>query len=632
MHLPFRARFARGLLALGLAFGALLPAATATLAADPIVLTAGTDQDLQVMNPWNSVLVVDFEVFTLNYDLLVNFGQNLEPAAGFADKWEPDSTNTKWTFHIRDGMKWSDGTPATSEDARFTYQLVIDAAKQELTLGSGYLEPYLSNAGLKAVTAPDPQTLVVETSFPNQLILQAYVPILPKHIWSKVPIKDIASTFANPVPVVGTGPYQAVEFKPGQFIRFQRNPNYWGKKGAADEVVIQHFANSATMVQALKNKELDYMRGVGADEFDQLAGQPDIKTVEGIANGYTYLSFNMYSKPIPGGGATTTAFRDRAFRDALGWAIDTKVLVDRILAGHGTPGSTLVPPYHTRWHVDPPADIARSFDIAKAKTLLDAAGYKLDAAGKRLDKAGKPLPTLRLTWPSSESELATAGQFIKEWFAQLGIPVEASVTEEGKLLDDLLPPEADGKANWDMYMWGWVGDPDPSSLLKLFTTEQIGNTNDMFYASPEYDRLFNEQLRATDEAKRKDLISQLQILFYKDAPNIPLYYDSELHAYRTDKFAGWTNQPVEGGTPLFGYGSIGYSTLADAKAVASAAPSAVAGASGSAGPAASGGTTPAPTSSTSSTLPIVIGAVVLIAIVAVGLLFMRRRPKAGEEE
>ena len=77
------------------------------------------------------VLVADYEVYTLNYDPLVGFGHNLEPVPGFADEWESSNDGMTWTFHIREGMPWSDGEPATAEDARWTYQLVLDRRETE---------------------------------------------------------------------------------------------------------------------------------------------------------------------------------------------------------------------------------------------------------------------------------------------------------------------------------------------------------------------------------------------------------------------------------------------------------------------------------------------------------------------
>lgn len=636
MHVPKRARAFRLLTAIGLALSTVLPALPAYAAeGDPLVLRTGTDQDLQVLNPWNSVVVADFEVFTLNYDLLVNFGQDLEPVAGFAESWSASNEGKTWTFKIRPDMKWSDGEPATSEDARYTYQLVIDAAaKSEASedgfyLGQGYLEPYLTNAGITAVSAPDPLTLVVETEFANTLLLQSYVPILPKHVWSQHSIEEIANAadvtpFTNDPPVVGTGPYQAVEWTPGDFIRFARNPNYWGEQGAADEVIIQHFGAADTMVQALKTGAIDYVRGVLPDQFNDLADDPDMAVVEGAANGYSELSFNTGGNK-EGYAGSTAALTDIAFRDALGYAIDTEALVEATLGGYGTPGTTIIPPYHTRWHT-PPAN-PRRFDIEEAKRRLDAAGYTLDAQGRRLDKEGQPI-NLRLTWPDSESEHSTNAQFIGDWFGQLGIEVDASVTAEGALIEAVTGPP-NGPADYDIYMWGWVGDPDPTSLLNFFRTEEIGGASDSYYSNARFDELFLLQRAEADEAKRKALLTEIQELVYAEAPYHILYYDSELHAYRTDRFGGWTNQPSTGGTPLFGYGSFGYSKLTDLAAAPSAGPSVVA--SGAPTPAPSGSGQPAGTAS-NSTLLLVLGIIALVVILAIGLVLMRRRGVTREEE
>ena len=393
-------------------------------------------------------------------------------------------------------MKWSDGEPATSEDARWTYQTILDGVASERGyIGEGYLEAYLTNAGVTEVTAPDPATLVVKTEFPNVLLLQAYVPILPKHIWGEYSLAQIGdpeveSWFKNEPPVVGTGPYQAVEWTPGEFIRFARNPNYWGQQGAADEVIIQHFSSGDTMVQALKTGEIDYVRGVLPDQFNALKSDSNIVTVGGIANGYSELSFNTGGTK-EGYGGSTSALSDIAFRDALGYAIDQQRLVDQTLGGYGTPGTTIIPPFHTKWHVEP--DNPRRFDIEEAKRRLAAAGYELNADSKLLDKEGKVI-NLRLTWPDSEAEHATDAQFIAEWFGQLGITVTPAVTEEGKLIDDVTGPP-DGPADYDIYIWGWVGDPDPTSLLQFFTTDEIGASSDSYYSNPALRRAVHRATR-----------------------------------------------------------------------------------------------------------------------------------------
>ena len=607
-------------------------------AADDLVLKVGTDQKLESLNPFQSITYADYELFQVQYELLVSFGPNLEAVPGFADRWDSSADKKTHTFHIREGMKWSDGEPATCEDARWTYQLFLDAAASETGyIGSGYLDPYLTNTGLKSVACSDGGSLVATTEFPTTLLTQAYIPIVPKHIWSKYTLDQIGNTeadgyFANDVPVVGSGPYVAVEFKPGTgaFVRMARNPNYWGKPGVPKEIIFQQFADSDTMVQALKNGEIDYVRGTGADRYDALATEPNIGRSEGYANGYTYLSFNTGGTK-KGYHGSTSALEDQKFRDALGYAIDKQALVDKVLNGHGVAGSTQVPPYHLKWHAEPTTP--RTFNIDEANKRLDAAGYAKGADGIRIDKQGKPI-TLRLTWPDSEDHSADA-QFIQGWFQQIGIGVDAFVTEEGKLIEDLYGPDAGGPANWDFYMWGWGGDPDPTSLLQTFTTANIAaGLNDCFYSDPKYDELFTEQLHAVDEATRKTAVAQMQNLFYDAACYHILYYDSELHAYRTDKFGGWVNQPPDSGTPLFGFGYSGYMALTDAKATPTAGPTTVAATTApgvTSGPAATTTPTPVDTGNSSST-PLLIGGAIVLVVIVGGLVLMRRRSKPAEEE
>jgi peptide/nickel transport system substrate-binding protein len=593
----------------------------------------GTDQKLLTLNPFAAVTVADFEAFQLVYDMLVGWGQDLEPVPGYAESWEPSADSLTWTFHIRPGMTWSDGEPATCEDARWSYQLVLDASDQGVTLGNGYIEPYLVDAGLKSVRCSDETTLVAELAFPNSLLLEAYAPILPKHIWSKYTMDQMGNLeaddyFKNEPPIVGTGPFKTVEWDAGTFIRFERNDSYWGTKSGLDEIILQSFQSTDTMVTALKSDELDYIRGVKADQFNALKSEPDIVTVEGASNGYSYLSYNLYPKDIPGGGASTKALRDKAFRDALNWAIDTNVLVERVLAGYGIPGDTNVPPFQTKWHAAPTSP--RTFDIEEAKRRLDAAGYTLDAQGKRLDKDGNPI-TLRMTWPDSEDHGADA-EFIKDWWGQLGIDVSAQVTEEDALIAQLYLPEAGGTADWDTYLWGWTGDPDPTSLLRIFTTDQIGNLNDTGYSNPHYDDLHRQQVSERDETKRKAIMAEMQNIVYDDAPYDIIYYDSELHAYRTDKIGGWRNQP-RNGTPLFEYGAINY-TLLTAAAAASPSPavSPSPGVSVSPSPGTGGGGTAA---GGDNTVPLIAGVAVVGLLVIGAIVLLRRRAAAGgpgEEE
>jgi len=636
MRLSLRVKGARLAAAILLTACLGLPAAAPVAAADPVVLTVGTTQDLDSTNPFNTMLVSGFEAFQLTYDLLTNFKLDASPGPGFADSWvrSPD----KVTYHIRDGMKWSDGTPATSKDVCYSWGLAMAAIADGKSIGAGYLDPNVKDAGVTKIECPDPSTFIAYTKDQSDRVFQVYVPILPEHVYGKVDYKKIADEKFDG-PLVGTGPYTLAEWKTGQYARFVRNPNYWGNKGFEDEVVLRFFPDNADgMFQALKSGEIDYAHNLNADQLKQLQADPKYVAVPGKANGWTQLAFNTYGtgtgKTIPNGGPSTKALLDPAFRDALGYAVDKNALVSRVLGGFGDPGTTNVPPVLSDWHVEP--DKPRTFDIELAKSKLDAAGYKLDASGNRLDKEGKPIK-LRLYAPDSEGSYAKSAEFVKDWYGQLGIAVSTQVLTSAALGTLVLPPEADppGTAKYDIELWGWGGNPDPNLLLSVFRCDQIGTQSDSQYCNPEYDKLYDQQSTEAG-AQRHDTMAKMQNLIYDEAPYDILYYDANLDAYRTDRFAGWQNMPANG-TPMFSYGDLNYTLLTDATIAPSPSPSqatpspAASAPGGSAAAATPAPATPAPsavtadTSGSGSTTPLLLGLVVVVVIVVVGGLILGRR-------
>jgi len=634
MRSPLCDRFARTLAAFGLALAALLPAA-AVQAKDILTLRVGTVESLDSLNPFETALNVGYEVFTLNYDLLVNFGPNNDPVPGFADSWTQSADQLSWTFHIRDGMKWSDGQPATSADVVYTYNLELNGTKNGGVVGLGYLDPYLKDSFVTGVTAPDPSHVVITSSRPTTKLTHSYIPIVPQHIWKNVTPANVAN-FANNVPVVGTGPYQAVE-STSQYVRLVRNPYYWGKQGAEDEIVIQYYPSAPdTMVAAFKNSELDYIHSPSAESFNQLKTAKNTVALASEGNGFTQLNYNTYTK---GGGASTTALQDPAFRKALGYAIDKPTLIQKVLLGYASPGTTQVPPWETNWHVEP--NDVRQFNIDTANSMLDAAGYPRGPNGTRIDRQGKPI-NLRLYAPNTDPSYAKDAQFIQSWFGQVGIKVSAQVLDEGTLVTDEAldtTKPAKGQLNYDMVIWGWVGDPDPNALLQILLTSSIGSTSDSQWSDPQYDQLYVQQNEAANAADRKMYITQMQQIFYDQAPYDILYYDNNLDTYHTDKFAGWQNQPVQGGAPFFQDGSINYTLLTDATK-ATPAPSASVNAeptaAGSGGVAASVAPAPAPvptdTGSSGSALPLIVGVIAIAALLVVFIMMTRRRRAAAAED
>ena len=161
----------------------------------------------------------------------------------------------------------------------------------------------------------------------------------------------------------------------------------------------------------------------------------------------------------------------------------------------------------------------------------------------------------------------------------------------------MLPPEAcdepdcaEYKADYDIELWGWAGDPDPNALLQIFRCDAIGSSSDSQYCNPEFDAMYDTQTNAATAEERKTILAEMQNLIYDEAVYDIVFYDANLAAYRTDHFGGWQNQPANG-TPLFTYSTLQYTVLTDATAQPSptAAPSAEPGASAAPTPAPDGG-------------------------------------------
>ena len=164
--------------------------------------------------------------------------------------------------------------------------------------------------------------------------------------------------------------------------------------------------------------------------------------------------------------------------------------------------------------------------------------------------------------------------------------------------------------------------------MQIFVCEAIGSSSDSQYCNPAYDELYEQQLVAATAEERNALLTEMQNIIYDDAPYDILYYDANLEAYRTDRFAGWQNQPTANGTPFFTYSTLNYTRLTNAAPEASAEPSA---ASPSGGAAPTAAATPAVGDGTaaSSNSMLIIAAVVIVAVIAVGFVVYSRRRSAA---
>ena len=396
------------------------------------------------------------------------------------------------------------------------------------------------------VVALDDYTVEFTTEKPKATMLQMWVPIVPEHIWSHVSAKDAAGKFENDPPIIGTGPFQVVEWKRGVFVRMEANPDYWGGKPAVDELLFEIYTNTDTMASDLASGLIQYasVSPAAFRSFERDAG----KTASlAVMPAFDEMGINCYSGSSDG----HPALRDPAFRSALAWAIDTQTIASIAYGGAATSAVSIIPSdYYSSdldYHWQPTSEQARTYDPTKANSLLDAAGYK-DTNGDGIrDYRGKPIK-LRLWAENSKPEYATAGKLITGYLRKVGLQITFQ-SVGAAVINDGTYATKNGKLcpDYDLEVWGWGGDYDPGFLLSVFTTAQINGFSATGWSDAEYDRLYREQDMTLDPTARLELVHKMQEVLYRECPSIPLVYVLGREVYDSEHWTGWVQMPAGSG-------------------------------------------------------------------------------------
>ena len=307
---------------------------------------------------------------------------------------------------------------------------------------------------------------------------------------------------------------------------------------------------------------------------------------------------------------------DPAFREALGYAIDRDVIIDRAYHGAGDPGLTIIPPAYGDFHWEPPEDEAFTYDPERAAEMLDEAGYTVGDDGFRTLPNGEPIGAIRLFARSESTTSVDVMNFFKEWLADLDIKAEVTAVESNKLTEIIL------EGNFDTFEWGWFVEPNPTTMLDYMTCDQLDGWNDSWFCNEEYDALHEQQQTETDPAARAEQVRKMQEVFYDETPYLVTAYSAIGEAFRSDRFACLVSQPDPDGVWLMQYGVHNYLNMRPADEAGDC--EGVAGAT----EATSGGADEGVSTGLVVGMAVAAGAVIVVG----GVVMMRRRRTVEDRE
>lgn len=486
-------------------------AVTALVGLHMAMASASDNADKRVtvaLNPEPSGLVAAFNtdsnlqmVSAKIHEGLLDYNQDLQPVGVLAESWSVAEDGRTVTFHLRKNVTWHDGKPFTSADVKFTLEKVLSRMNPQ---GQAIF------ANLQEVATPDEHTAVVRLSSPAPYMMNGLAgfisPMLPKHIYDDGQEMMRHSALAQPI---GTGPFMFEEWQKGSHILLKRNPNYWQDgKPQLGQVVFRVIPDPAVRAVAFERGEVDLgpMWPVPLPEMERLTKGNSNLVAEprgyALMSGVLYLGFNTRSGP----------FADVRVRQAVAHAINRAGLAKIAWRGVVTPGVSPISDQLTTFHIQPQEQYP--FDVKRAETLLDEAGYKRGAGGIRFKAVYDPL-----LWDDSYRRSA---DYVRQALRTVGIDLEVRAQDIGAFIRRIW---TDG--DFQMYSHGSFNTADPTiGVQRLYWSKAILKgvpfSNGSGYANPEMDKLWEQAQIEVNAEERKQVFAKIQEIGMRDLPYLPL--------------------------------------------------------------------------------------------------------------
>jgi peptide/nickel transport system substrate-binding protein len=438
------------------------------------------------------------------YDALLHFkDESTEVEPGLAESWDISDDGLVYTLHLRQGIKFHDGTDFNAEAVKFNLERQIDPNHPyhdtgefpyaEFTWGMvdkvEVVDDYTVNITLKEVFAP----------FLNHLAMH------PAAMVSPAAVEKYGRDFSSHP--VGTGPFKFVSWSPGVEVVLEKNPDYWRGAPHIDKLIFRPIIEDQSRLTELEAGGVNFIVNVPPDDLARLKEDSRFSVVEQPGMHTWWVAFNQSKAP----------FNDTRVRQAMNYAVNKKAIVDNLLKGTGTLAINPLPP--VVWSYTD--DIQRyDYNPEKAKELLAEAGYPDGfSCSFWVPESG-----------SGMQQPVAMGTAIQADLKAVGIDCQIQTLEWGTYLDKVIvPPD---KAEFDLFEMSWIGDNgDPDNhLYILLSGEQWppAGYNMGFYKNDKLDPILREARTTLDRAKRTELYQQAQKLIAEDPPWIIIDHETQI--------------------------------------------------------------------------------------------------------
>ena len=502
----------------------------ATASTGEKILSVQVGPDPETIDPALNSAVDGGNMLLHSFECLLAVDENGQLVPGQAESWETSEDGLTWTFHLRDGLKWSDGSDLTANDFVYSWKRVCDPmvaapyAETVLSMVEGYDKAIEGDLDALQVVAQDDNTLVVTLSTLCSYFgsLAAFATLSPVQEATVTANGDAWATSA--ATYISNGPFYVSEWVPGSYIMMSKNPYYWNADAIKlDGIKWNLIEDSNAAYSAYQTGEVLMIKSVPTEEIPSLKDSADFH-VDPIIGTY-YLSLNL----------ERDAFKDARVRKALSLAIDRDYVANTLMQGTYSPADNFMGP---GW-ID--MDGKQFKDNANGgQSYIDVNNYEadLEEAKQLLADAGYPdgegFPSISYTTNDAGYHKVVA-EYLQQAWAQLGIDLQVDIVEWASFT----PMRRNG--DFDVARNGWVGDySDPSNMLELFYSTN-GN-NDGKFNNADFDAAIELSRTTLDSAERSKALHTAEDVLMEETGCIPVAYYNDFWL-QSDKITGSWHSP-----------------------------------------------------------------------------------------